>query len=422
VSHLVLVESNTTGTGRLAVERLLAAGDCVTFLTRSRGRYPFLAACPPRLEVVEIETNEVEAVVSAVAGLRRRREIDAVLTFSDFYVAIVAEAAARLGYRYLSAHPARTCRNKPQTRRALAAAGLPTPDFWLVASEEAARALLPDLRFPCVVKPPADSSSFGVRAAGTAAELLAQVRLLVGLAENVRGQRLDGTVLIESYLAGAEYSVETVSLADGSVQVVGVTDKLLSPLPHFVELGHDFPSAADPATRSAIEAAAIAALAAVEFDFGPAHTEVRWTPRGPVVVEINPRLAGGMIPELVRYAVGIDLLDGWLDLLRGRTPDLTPNRDDVAAIRFLTANRRGRLAGVAGVEAARRLPAIREVLVEKPPGAPVQPTENAYHRLGFVIAAGACRQQVLTEIAEAMRLLRVEVVPEAAQLAGRTSH
>jgi len=414
MSHLVFVESNTTGTGRMAVERLLAAGDHVTFVTRCRGWYPFLAACPPRLEVVEAETNAVEEVVAAVTAIRRRRSVDALLTFSDFYVTIAAEAAARLGYRYLGAHAARTCRNKALTRQALAAAGLPTPDFWLVASEDAARALLPELRFPCVVKPPSDSSSFGVRAVGDAAELLAQVRLLAGMAENVRGQRLDGCVLVESYLEGAEYSVETVTLADGSVRVIGVTDKLLSPPPHFVEIGHDFPSAAGPAARAAIVAAATGALAAVGFDFGPAHTEVRWTPRGPVVVEVNPRLAGGMIPELVKHATGIDLLDAFLDLLLGRAPHLAPSIDQVAAIRFVTADRSGSLAGVAGLEEARLLPAVREVRIEKPPGAAVQPCENAYHRLGFVIAAGSERRQVRAAVAAAMRRLRVEVEPETA--------
>lgn len=412
MSHLVFIESNTTGTGSLAVERLLAAGDDVTFLTRSRGRYPFLHSDAPRLEVVETETNEVEAVVAAVAAIRRRRSVDAVLTFSDFYVAVVAEAAARLGYCYLGAQPAHTCRNKAFMRQALAMAGLPTPDFWLVASEAAARALLPELRFPCVVKPPADSSSFGVRAVANAVELLAQVRLLAEMVENVRGQRLDGSVLIESYLEGAEYSVETFTLADGSVQVIGVTDKLLSPPPHFVEIGHDFPSAADPATCAAIAAAATDALAAVGFDFGPAHTEVRWTSRGPIVVEVNPRLAGGMIPELVKHAKGVDLLGAFLDLLLGRPPELAPSLDQVAAIRFVTADRNGRLAGVAGIEEARLLSAVREIRIEKPPGATVQPCENAYHRLGFVIAAGTERRQVRTAVEEAMRRLDVEVLPE----------
>jgi cysteine synthase A len=409
VSHFVFVESNTTGTGQIAVARLLAAGDRVTFLTRSREKYPFLASPAANLAVVEIETNDVETVAAGVADVGRRAGADALLTFSDFYVGIVAEVAARLGFRYLHPAAAATCRNKHATREALSRAGLPTPGFRRVASVAEALCAGAALRFPCVVKPPADSSSYGVRVVRDAAELAAQVRALAAETTNVRGQRLDGSVLVESYLEGPEYSVETVTLPGGLTRVVGVTDKHLSPPPHCVETGHDFPSAAPQAVREALAAAARAALAAVGFDFGPAHTEVRWTAAGPVVVEINPRLAGGMIPELVRYATGIDLLDALLELLLGRPPALEPRRRHTAAVRFLMAGRRGRLAEVRGVEEAKRLPAVREVHVAKGTGAAVQPPENAYHRLGFVLAAGPDRRQVQADLERALELVRVEV-------------
>src|SRR5262249_24049068 len=266
--------------------------------------------------------------------------------------------------------------------------------------------------FPSVVKPPADSSSFGVRVVRDAGELLAQYAALAALKANVRGQALDGTVLVESYLEGPEYSVETVTLPDGTTRVVGVTDKHLSPPPHCVETGHDFPSALAPEKSAAIAAAALEALRAVRFDFGPAHTEVRWTAAGPVVVEINPRLAGGMIPELVRHALGLDLLSVLLDLLLGRPVSLDPLRREVAGIRFLLADRPGRVRGSAGVEAARRLPPVREVVADRPAGTVVQPAENAYHRLGHVLAAGPDRAEVSADLARAGALLRVEVAAE----------
>lgn len=420
MSHVAFIESNTTGTGRIAVERLLASGNRVSFLTRGREKYPFLAAATPGLQVIDLETNEIETLTARVRRLDRDAKLDAILTFSDFYVDIVAAVAARLGFRSLGLHPARTCRNKFLTRQALRAAGLATPDFWLVGCEEDLLRLGSCIRFPCMVKPPADSSSFGVRIVGDADELRAQVRALAALATNVRGQRLDGTVLVESYLAGAEYSVETVTLPDGATRVVGVTDKHLSPPPHCVEMGHDFPSALAPAQSAAIVDAARLALAAVRFDFGPAHTEVRATVAGPVVIEINPRLAGGMIPELVRHATGIDLLAALLDLLLERPVSLEPVRSEIAGIRFLTADRPGLLRGFRGIEEARRLPTVREVVAAQPVGAAVQPAENAYHRLGHVLACGPDRSRVTADLARACALLEVEV-EEAGTAAGAGS-
>lgn len=410
--HFVFVESNTTGTGRLAVERLLAAGERVSFLTRSPGRYPFLSSADPGLSVHVLETNDARAVTAALRRLQHRSQVDAVLTLSEFYVTVVAQVAARCGLRGLSPTAARACRDKHATRRALRAAGLPTPGFWLVSSEAEARRVARLVSYPCVVKPPSDSSSHGVRRVRDAAELLAHVRTLSAWTENVRGQRLAGHVLVESLIDGPEYSVETMTRSRGQTEVIGVVDKHLSEPPHFVELGHDFPSAAPEAERRALGDAAVLALAAVGYDFGPAHTELRWTAAGPVVVEINPRLAGGMIPELVAHATGIDLLGAWFALLLGADVDFTPRRRHVASIRFLTARTAGPLVGLTGVADAAAGQMIREVTVTVGPGVKVRVAEDAYDRLGFVIASGPERPLVERGVKAALERIHLVVEQE----------
>lgn len=409
--HFAFVESNTTGTGRRAVERLLAEGERVSFLTRSRGKYPFLEAPQPGLAVYDVETNAVAEVVQALQGLAGRERPDAIVTFSDFYVDIVAEGARRLGFPGLDPAAAATCRSKHKTRLALARAGLPTPEVCLLTSEEEALRAADEIGFPAVVKPVADSSSTGVKRVESAAELVAQFRRLAGWRENVRGQKLDGSVLVESFLAGDEHSVETFTLPGGETRVVGVTDKHLSPPPHFVETGHDFPSGAPPSRRAALEEAAQSALAAVGFDFGPAHTEIRCTEHGPVVVEINARLAGGMIPELVALSTGIDLSRAWLDLAAGGRPALEPSRAGCASIRFLMAPAAGRLVRVEGEEEARAVPGVTEVLVTARPGALLAPAEDAYGRLGHVIAAGARREPVAAAAKAGARAIHFVLEP-----------
>jgi cysteine synthase A len=409
MSHFVFVESNTTGTGQLAVERLLAAGHQVTFMTRAPGKYPFLADGSAGLECAEVETNEVESVVRALRDRQTRRRVDALLTFSEFYVITVAEAAARVGLRYLNPKPARICREKPRLRRVLQDAGFRAPEFHVVASETEARSIAAGISYPCVVKPPADSSSHGVRQVANADELLAHFHTLSAWKENVRGQRLNGDVLIESLLDGPEFSVETMTLGPGDTRAIGVTAKHLSEPPHFVEMGHDFPAPAAPIMTSGLAATAVAALHAVGFDFGPAHTEIRWTSRGPAIVEINPRLAGGMIPELVAYATGIDLLGAWLNLVSGRPADLTPARHEVASIRFLTAPSAGTLARVDVPDAARRPPTIRQIEISRQVGANVRPAEDAYDRMGFVIASGPDRLAVSRDIDRTVKTIRFDV-------------
>ena len=416
--HFVFVESNTTGTGRQAVERLLQARERVTFLAREPEKYPFLMAGRPGLTVLAEETNDVEAVTARVAAVMRRRPVDALLTFSDYYVAIVAEVAARLGFRYLDPEAARTCRDKHATRQALRRAGLAVPEFHLVATPEEAQRLSREVAYPCVVKPLSESSSKGVLRVEDAGQLLAHFHELHGWRENSRRQPMTGRVLVESLLAGPEFSVETFTLASGRTEVLGITTKHLSPPPLFVEMGHDFPSVLESATAARLTGAVLAALQAVGYDCGPAHTEIRLTPDGgPVVVEINPRLAGGMIPELVRLALGVDLVEALFDHLSGRPVDLRSAQDEWASIRFLTASRHGRLAAVAGLQEARQLATVAEVNVSVAPGAEVRPAEEATHRLGYVIASGPDRQRVLGEVDAAMARIILDIEPAVPEMA-----
>src|SRR5204863_1276408 len=135
-------------------------------------------------------------------------------------------------------------------------------------------------------------------------------------------------VLVEEYVPTPEFSVETFGR-----KVVGTTAKHLGPPPWFVECGHDFP--ADLGEVATVEALALAAIEALGLGFGPAHTEVRLGPRGPVVIEVNARLAGGRIPTLVRLATGIDLVGATVDAVIGDAESLPEPGPGHASIRFL---------------------------------------------------------------------------------------
>src|SRR5207237_148005 len=131
--------------------------------------------------------------------------------------------------------------------------------------------------------------------------------------------------------------------------------KHLGRLPSVVECGHDFPVDGLPPG-----AAALAAIEALGLGFGPAHTEIRLGRRGPVVIEVNARLAGGRIPTLVRLATGIDLIGATIDavVLGGFRRPLPEPEPGHASIRFLVPPRPGRVRRTAGVAAAAGVPGV----------------------------------------------------------------
>jgi biotin carboxylase len=391
--RFAFIESNTTGTGRIAIERLLAAGHDVTLFARTPSLYPFLDRLSA-VRLIEAETNDVSRLAPALdREVGEHGRLDGLLTFSTFYVETTARLAARCALRHLNARTAALCHHKPAFRRAMQAAGAAGPAFWIATSHDEAVHAARATSYPCVVKPSAESGSTNVHVVDTPAALVRDCEQLLALTTNARGQASPGDCLIEELLQGPEYSVETLTVR-GETTVVGVTAKHLSAPPYFVETGHDFPADVPPAVARRLVDAAREALDVVGYDHGPAHIEIKLTAAGPVVIEVNPRLAGGMIPELVRLASGVDLIQAVLSIAAGVPAQLTPTREQNASIRFITAPRAGWLVRTNGLDAARRVDLVTEVAFDRSTPSQVSLPRHAGDRLGYVVACGRHRAAV----------------------------
>ena len=407
--YLLFVESNTTGTGMLALTTARDLNLRPALLTLKPSRYQGLAETG--CEVVECDTSSVLALQAAIQARFRRQDLVGILTTSEFYLPLVAELAGWLGLPGNTTEAVSVCRNKAAMRQALAEAGLPQPRFAAVTDVADAAAAITGIGFPCVVKPVDDSGSNDVLRCADLPTAVAQVARVVGTHTNVRQLPTARTALVEEYLAGPELSVETFGWQD-STQLIGITEKFLAGEPYFVEHRHIFPAELPPELETSVRDTVERALAAVGLRLGAAHTEIRLTDSGPALVEINARLAGGMIPELVRLATGVRMLDQQLRVFTGMRPELTARARRCAGIQFLLADRPGVLAGVHRTELAAAVPGVERVAVTARSGAVVRPARNAYDRLGYVLASGDSRREVIDTLAEACTALDVAIRPD----------
>jgi cysteine synthase A len=400
--RLVFIESNTTGTGMIALRTAARLGVEPVLLTDRPSRYRGLAET--RCRVIETATSEPAAVRAALRTLGEER-LAGVCTTSDYYLDLCAELAAAHCLPGNPVEAINTCRNKALTRKALAAAGIHQPRSVAVVDPDEAVAAVALTGLPCVVKPADGSGSTLVRLCDSAESVAKQVAEIMAVTANARGLPTKGTALVEEFVDGPEFSVEMFSV-DGIHHTIGVTRKRLGALPHFVEAGHDFPA---QLSTGALTDTVTAALDAVGFRWGATHTEVRRTDRGPAVIEVNARLAGGMIPELVRLATGVDLLEQQLRAAIGLPVLLTPTRHRCCGIRFVLAESAGVLAGVQGLDLASRVPGVDRVLITAAEGSAVLPAQDFSHRLGYVIAVGDTPAQVDASLETAMGHLRIEL-------------
>lgn len=400
----LFVESNTTGTGMDAFASAARLDLLPTLLTRDRSRYRIPEGC----EVIACDTNDPAVLRDTIVGSFRRESIACVTTTSDFYVPTVADLAEWLGLPGPAGEAVRICREKHRSRSVLTAAGCRQPAFTSVTAGEDIDSAMAGLTFPRVVKPSDESGSQGVLLARDAAQARRHIDGLLAVHHNARGQVSAGVALVEEYLDGNEVSVETFGQA-GEIHVVGLTLKTVSPPPHFVELGHRFPADLPPRVEEAVLGEVRSALAACGLRHGPAHTEVKLTAGGPVVVEINPRLAGGRIPTLIQYATGIDLVDQQVRQAAGHGLDLSRSRDLHAGIQFIVAPASGTLRRITGEDDALSVPGIERVDITVSPGATVSTPTHALQRIGSVIATGRTRSDVDRSLARATKEITVHV-------------
>ena len=258
------------------VDAPLSGDDATVRLLRKLG---------PVVDVSGLDTD------SAAARLRDQR-VDGVVSFCEETIEVAAALAARLGLPFHTPEVAAAVVDKLHQRECFREAGIPQPDFWPApagASPEEAEALVGRVTYPAVVKPTAGSRSRGVRRVDSPGELRHLLSGAVGRTGHVVEAYLSDDVPPGRWYA-SYLSVESV-VSRGRVSHVAVTGRFPLAEP-FRESGNFIPAILEPRVRASVLAMAEDAVRSLGITDSVVHVEVKLTPDGPRLVEVNGRLAG----------------------------------------------------------------------------------------------------------------------------------
>ncbi|MEE1736437.1 ATP-grasp domain-containing protein [Streptomyces sp. BE147] len=313
---------------------------------------------------------DLEALRGAVQELAALHRIGGVLSWNEFAVVHTALIAESLGTPGLDPIAVRTCRFKPAARAVFDAHNVPSARWVPVYDFAHVRMAADHLGYPFVLKPASAAGSAGVIRVDSPDQLQSAYAFT---AQAAARHGVDGAgLLAEEYLTGPEASIEVVSL-NGRHHVAAVTHKQLSQPPYFEELSHIVAPELHSPDTDAAEEVAVQALEALDITHGVAHVEIRLTPVGPRIIEVNPRLGGDLIPHLVRLATGIDLVAAAADLAMGLLPDLRPTRAQAAAIGFVYPTTAGQLQTLTTDPSLPARPWCERAVLEQQPNALVAP-------------------------------------------------
>lgn len=269
---------------------------------------------------------------AAARELACRWSVAGVLCWDEPLVMPAAELADEFGVPGLSVPGVHGCRDKKLSRELLTAAGLPQPGHVMADDLDQARAAARAIGYPVVVKPRALGASMGVVLAADESELDAAFQVAHG-ASLIGDAPYRGGAIVEGYADGPEISIDG-AVHKGEYLPLYIARKRTGRPPYFEEEGHTV-DAGDPlmADTGLLDTVA-RAHRALGVEDGMTHAEVRLTAHGPVVIEVNGRLGGDLIPFLGKTATGIDPGVVMVDVATGNRPDTTSSRTGVAGIRF----------------------------------------------------------------------------------------
>ena len=351
------------------------------------------------------------ADLDGVIEVARRHAVDGVMTVAaDRAVPIVAAVAENLGLPGIGTETARRMTHKREMRDTLAASGIPQPPFATVRSSTDLATAIEMVGFPAVLKPVDSGGQRAVFRAKDEADL--ERNLDEAVAESPTGE-----AIVEEYVDGTEMNAIVVA-RKGRADLLTLSDRLRPPGIGFgVGWIHVYPPSIDSDQLSRSREIAVESVRALGMENGIAFPQLIAAPDGRViVVEVAARIAGGQMADLVRHAVGVDLVEVAVRQALGEdVPDdvALPRFSQPLAIRFFTAQPgplpTGRVTKIGALDPVLAANGVVQAESYLEVGETIRPVRRDGDRRGYVIAVADSSAEALQRAEAAATLLTVEV-------------
>ncbi|MGH3567399.1 MAG: ATP-grasp domain-containing protein [Pseudonocardia sp.] len=274
-------------------------------------------------------------LLAAVEDLVAEVPVGGVVCCEEEYIVLAAHVVERLGLRGMTAEVAGRCRDKYRTREAVRLAGLPGPTAVAAGTVADTRRVVERIGLPVVVKPRTLGGALGIRRVDNLSDVPAAFAAATAAADWCPGVPVPAdAVLVESYLDGPNISLGSV-VFDGVIHPMAIARVSTVCPPHFEETDHvvdGFDPLFDDGEFLRLAQDVHTALGIRD---GATLSQWRLTDAGPMLVEVNGRLGGDLIPHIGARANGVNMARAVADAAMGVSPRVKRTPHSAAIITFL---------------------------------------------------------------------------------------
>ncbi|MFF1715981.1 ATP-grasp domain-containing protein [Streptomyces sp. NPDC058268] len=234
--------------------------------------------------------------------------------------------------------------------------------------------------WPIVVKPVASAGSDGVAFCSTPAEAEQAFTAILGTTNQLGG--FNDQVMAQERLIGDQYFVNTVSRA-GRHYVAEIWKDVRVPVGDNQVYDREELQPGQGEIQAAIVAYVERVLDALGIAYGPAHTEIMLTARGPVLIESGARLQGAVTPAPHAAATGTSQVALTVDACTDpdtfdQLPGTTYQLERQLRVVSLISPHEGALADGPALAELNTLPTLSATVRSLAPGTPVRRTVDLF--------------------------------------------
>ncbi len=276
----------------------------------------------------------------------KSKKIDGVITAAtDYGVLTTSYIADELHLLGNSIKSSSLIKNKYQVRKCLFESNADdTEQAYEISSTDEAKIIKDSIRYPVMVKPCDGSGSRGASKVESESELYNAIQYAINTS-------LTGKAVVESFIVGREYGVESLVCND-EILVMGIMKKKMTAPPYYAELGHQMPSEFSKEFEDKIKNSVKKAIQALGVTFGSVNMDLLITDDQKIhIVDVGARMGGNLIgSHIIQAGTGVDYLGNLVKATVGDQINLQPTKNPQAVVTRLLALTPGKICELPNFE------------------------------------------------------------------------
>ncbi|MFB6646142.1 ATP-grasp domain-containing protein [Bacillus toyonensis] len=404
---IVFIETNKSGSSREAIKAAEKLNFFTVLLTKKTKFINERTIFPDVHQMIFTDINDYDNIITTIEKLNKSgKNIKGIFSFIDPYVYTAARLSEKFCSNIVSTKAIHHMENKILTRNVLK--DLPISlNYSIYKPTESLSSFLKKnnkINFPLIVKSPKSTGSKDVLLVKNKDQLILSIQSLLNKLPNEE-------ILLEEYIDGPQYLVE-ILVQDEKVHIIAVIEQEITFFERFIVTGYSLLGRVEKRLYNSLFNAINSVIQAFNMKNGACHLELRRIDNVWKLIEINPRISGGAMNDIIEIGHGINLVQETIRLMLGNKPSLVKKHYKYVYAHYLTVKSTGKLIRVTGKNRSSKYPGVEKVFIKPKKGTTLKPPTSMGHRCGYVLAAADFKAEAKKIALEAAKEISFEIQEE----------